>query len=341
MNEPMSEPSSRVEPRLSEVRQGTGGSSTETPWHREVLEKVLLEAIVEQRRARRWRIFFRLFGTGLALVFLAFGLGWIGPIDQERDAPHTALVEIEGVIESRSETSADRINEALQAAFAHPRTSAVVLRINSPGGSPVQAGMITDEIRRLRLLHPSRPLYAVVGDICASGGYYVASAADQIFVDKASLLGSIGVLINGFGFTGTMDKLGIERRLIAAGDSKGFLDPFSPLSPSEKEHAARMLQTVHQQFIDTVQVGRAGKLKEHPDLYTGLVWTGVHAIEMGLADRLGSVEFVAREVVQVERVVDFTRRLSLPERLARGAGVGAAESLARVLGVSGWASGLR
>jgi protease-4 len=217
----------------------------------------------------------------------------------------------------------------LRAAFESTHTKGVILRINSPGGSPVQAAAINDEINRLRGLHPGTPLYAVVEDVCASGGYYVAVAADRIYVDKASIVGSIGVLIDGFGFNEAMNKLGIERRLLAAGDNKGFLDPFSPLDPKQRDYARQMLGEIHQQFIAAVRKGRGGRLKEQPDLFSGLMWTGEKSIELGLTDAIGSVDFVAREIIQAEEIVDYTRRESLPERLVRRFGAAMGEALVR------------
>jgi protease IV len=350
------DPSRRVEPKLTsqaaadahengaaEPVPGVAAASArarEPGWERAVLEKLVLATVTEQRRARRWSIFFRAFGLALLLLLVAASFGLLTPGDGA-GARHTALVEIDGVIDADGEASAERVNAALRAAFKDRASAGIVLRINSPGGSPVQAGMISDEIRRLRAQHPDKPIYAVVEDICASGGYYVAAATDEIFVDKASLVGSIGVLINGFGFTGAMDKLGVERRLIAAGDNKGFLDPFSPMSDQQREHAARMLQVVHQQFVDTVRTGRKGKIKETPDMYTGLVWTGATAIELGLADRFGSVDVVARDVLKAEEVVDYTRRRTLAERLARSAGMGAGEALVRMIGIAPGGIGLR
>jgi protease IV len=214
----------------------------------------------------------------------------------------------------------------LQDAFEDKETQGVVLRINSPGGSPVQAGQINDEIRRLRAKYPGIPLYVVVDDICASGGYYVAAAADKIFVDKASLIGSIGVLMDGFGFTGTMAKLGVERRLITAGSNKGFLDPFSPLSPAQQQYAKQMLEEIHQQFIDVVKRGRGKRLKETPDTFSGLVWNGQKGVEMGLADGYGSLESVARDVIKAEKIVDYTTRESIADRLAKRFGAGVASA---------------
>jgi protease IV len=302
-------------------------------WERGVLEKVALAAIVEQRRARRWGIVFKLLLLAYLFVLLFVGLGWFGKRDAA-PARHTALVEIRGVIAQGTQASADNVNSGLQDAFQDKRTQGVILRINSPGGSPVQAGHITDEMRRLRDRYPDIPVYAVIEDICASGGYYVAAATDEIYVNKASLIGSIGVLIDGFGFTGAMEMLGIERRLLAAGDNKGFLDPFSPILESHKAHAEAMLEQIHQQFIHIVREGRGERLKETPDTFSGLLWVGQKSIEMGLADALGNVDYVAREVIKAEHIVDFTPRENIAERLARRFGAGMAEAMAR-FGLSG------
>ncbi len=301
--------------------------STES-WERQTLEKVALAAITEQRRARKWGIFFKslLFIYLFALLFI--GIGWFGKKDIS-PGKHTALVDLDGVISANSPASAENVMAGLQDAFKDKRTQGVILRINSPGGSPVQAGYINDEMRRLRAKYPSIPLYAVVEDICASGGYYVAAAADRIYIDKASIIGSIGVLMDGFGFTGTMEKLGIERRLLAAGENKGFLDPFSPVVESQKQHAEKMLEQIHQQFIGVVRAGRGQRLKETPDLFSGLLWVGEKSIEMGLADELGSIEYVAREVIKAEDIVDFTPRENIAERLAKKLGAGMAEGLSR------------
>lgn len=311
-----------------QVEAGARGAG----WEREVIEKVALAAIEEQRRARHWGIFFKLllFVYLFALLFVA--LGWFG---KREIAPskHTALVEMRGVIADDSPASASNIIQGLQEAFKDKRTRGVVLRCNSPGGTPVQAGHINEEIQRLREKHPNIPLYAVVEDICASGGYYVAAAADRIYVNKASIIGSIGVLMEGFGFTGLMEKLGIERRLLAAGENKGFLDPFSPIRESQREHAEQMLNEIHQQFIGAVRAGRGKRLKEaeNPLMFSGLLWVGTKSIEMGLADALGSVDYVAREVIQAEDIVDFTLRENVAERLAKKFGAGMGELIGRLL----------
>ena len=305
-------------------------------WERRIVEKLALESLAEQRRRRRWGIFFKILGFAY-LTFLIVALGdWGGTAEKLGDGKrHTALIQLNGVIKSTGEASAEKITEALQAAFKDRGTQGVVLRINSPGGSPVQSGIINDEIRRLRTKHPEIPLYAVVEDVCASGGYYVAAAADKIFVDKASIVGSIGVLMDGFGFTGTMDKLGVERRLLTAGENKGFLDPFSPQDAQHKEHAQILLDDIHKQFIDVVRKGRGKRLKESPELFTGLMWTGAKSIELGLADELGSIEYVAREVIKAEDIRDYTMRASLTERFARQFGTDVAEGIMNAIGKIG------
>jgi len=310
-------------------------------WQRDTLERLLFATLREQRRARRWSIFFRLLTFAWLVLALVLASGWFVRDARLPAGKHTALVELRGVISAEGDASSDDMIDALKAAFEDRNTAGVVLRVNSPGGSPVQAGIIHDEIRRLRAEHPGTPLYAVVEDICASGGYYVAAAADRIYVDKASLVGSIGVLIEGFGFTGAMEKLGIERRLLTAGQNKGFLDPFSPLPEEQREHAQRMLGEIHRQFVDVVRKGRGERLKETPEMFSGLVWTGERSIELGLADATGSLESVAREIVKAERVVDFSPRRSVLDRITRRLGTAAGEAMARTLGASGTASLLR
>ncbi len=291
-------------------------------WERATLEKLAHSVLAEQRAARRWR-------NGIRLAWLAFlcVLVWLGvqqsgaPADIS--APHTALVSIQGEIASGNEASAEVVVASVRAAFEDHGSKAVVLLINSPGGSPVQAGIINDEIHRLKAIH-NKPVYAVVEETCASAAYYIAVAADEIFVDKASVVGSIGVLMDGFGFTGLMDKLGVERRLLTAGEHKGFLDPFSPQTDKQRAFAQALLDQIHQQFIGVVKEGRGKRLKETPDMFTGLFWTGQQAIDLGLADKLGNVDFVAREVVKAEELVDYTRKENVAERLVKrfGASIG-------------------
>ena len=296
-------------------------------WERQTLEKVALAAVTEQRRARKWGIFFKLIGFVYLTFIIIMVMGLSNGADLAAAKMHTALVDLDGVIAPGNPASAERIIEGLQAAFKNKHAKGVILRINSPGGSPVQSGQINDEIKRLRAKHPTIPLYAVVEDICASGGYYVAVAADKIYVDKASLIGSIGVLMDGFGFTGTMEKLGVERRLLTSGDNKGFLDPFSPADPRQQQHAQSMLTEIHQQFIQTVKKGRGARLKETEGMFSGLIWTGERSIELGMADAIGSLEYVAREVIKAEHIVDYTPRQSLADRFAKRFGAAAAQAL--------------
>jgi protease-4 len=301
-------------------------------WERSVVEKLALAALEEQKRARHWSIFFKLLVMIYLFIILFMALGWIGDKDRVTGGPHSALVELRGVIADDEPASAERVIEGLQDAFKDKNTRGVILRINSPGGSPVQAGYINDEIRRLRNEYPQIPIYAVVEDICASGGYYAAVATNSIYVDKASVIGSIGVLIDSFGFTEAMKKLGIERRLMTAGENKGFLDPFSPLEPEHRDHAKKMLQEVHRQFVDVVRAGRGDRLKNHPELFTGLIWSGEKSIELGLADATGSADYVAREIIKAEEIVDFTPEENLADRLAKRFGAGVASGLVNLLG---------
>ncbi|MBF8781290.1 S49 family peptidase [Pseudomonas fulva] len=303
-----------------------------------LLETTLLASVREQRRARRWGIFFKL----LTFAYLFGLLVLFSPlIDLEKTASggasHTALVEVRGVIADQEAASADNIVGSLRKAFEDAGTKAVVLRINSPGGSPVQAGYVYDEIRRLRTAHPQIKLYAVIADLGASGAYYIASAADEIYADKASLVGSIGVTAAGYGFVGAMEKLGIERRTYTAGEHKAFLDPFLPQKPEETEFWQGVLNTTHQQFIASVKAGRGERLKDkkHPELFSGLIWTGEQAKALGLVDGLGSVSYVAREVVGEKTLVDFTVQESPFDRFSKRLGASVAEHLAMWMGFAG------
>ena len=302
----------------------------ETDWDKQLIENLATAALREQRRARRWGIFFKFLFFAYLTVIIVLALDWRGP-DSLGAGRHTALIDVVGVIDARGDSSADRVTEALQNAFKSKNTAGVILRINSPGGSPVQAGIIYDEIRRLRGLYPNIPMYAVVEDICASGGYYIAAAADKIYVDKASIIGSIGVIMDGWGFTGTMEKLGVERRALVSGENKAFLDPFQPVDEKQKQHAQSMLDDIHKQFIDVVRKGRGKRLKETPELFSGLLWTGDKSIEIGLADGFGSVDYVAREVIKAEDIFDFTKKQDITERFARRFGAAMAGVLAKVL----------
>ncbi|MHB1246743.1 MAG: S49 family peptidase [Sulfuriferula sp.] len=295
-------------------------------WEREILEKVAMSAVREQRTARHWNIFFKLLGFSFLFILLFLALGWIGDRGIPIPGKHTAVVDLNGPI-SADQTSADQIIKGLDAAFEDSNTKGVILRINSPGGSPVQAGQIYDEIKRLRTKYPGIPLYAVVDDICASGAYYVAAAADKIYVDKASIVGSIGVLMDGFGFTGTMQKLGVERRLLTAGENKGFLDPFSPENPQQVAYAKTMLEEIHQQFIKAVRDGRGSRLKETPEMFSGLVWSGQKSIELGLTDAIGSTDYVARNIIKAKDIVDFTPQEGFANRFAKRFGVAMGKSM--------------
>ena len=301
-------------------------------WERATLEKLAFAALEEQRLARRWRNGVRLAWLGFLVVVAWMGFSQNGPT-RDVSQPHTAVVEIKGEIASGAEASADAIGASLRAAFEDQGALAVVLLINSPGGSPVQAGIINDEIRRLKAKH-QKPVYAVVEESCASAAYYIAVAADKIFVDKASMVGSIGVLMDGFGFTGLMDKLGVERRLMTAGENKGFLDPFSPQTDKQRLFAQSMLDQIHQQFIAVVRAGRGARLKETPETFSGLFWSGEQAVALGLADQLSNLDYVAREIVKAEEIVDYTRHENVAERLVKRFGASIGEAAVRTLGHS-------
>jgi protease-4 len=295
-------------------------------------------ALEEQRANRRSRLWARLSWMALIAVVVVIGLDF-GRSNKGGSTPHTALVEIKGEIASGGEASAELVVSSMRSAFEDTGALAVVLLINSPGGSPVQAGIINDEILRLKAKH-NKPVYAVVEESAASAAYYIAVAADQIYVDKASIVGSIGVLMDGFGFTGLMDKLGVERRLMTAGDNKGFLDPFSPQTDKQRQYAQAMLNQIHQQFITVVRKGRGERLKETPEMFSGLFWNGQQAVELGLADALGNVDFVAREVVKAEDIVDYTRRDNVAERLVKrfGAAIGSGMSYGALQSAGAWPS---
>jgi protease-4 len=304
----------------------SGAAGRSPRWERDLLERLAFAAVTEQRRARRWGIFFKLFFAAylVLILVLAQSDSWSG---KALTTHHTALVDIEGVISADSLANADNVISGLRAAFENKSAQGIVIRANSPGGSPVQAGYINDEIKRLRAKYPKTPLYAVIGDMCASGCYYVVAAADKIYADKASLVGSIGVLMNGFGFVDTMKKVGVERRLMTAGEHKGFLDPFGPVKPAEAKHAQQMLDEIHRQFIETIRQGRGAALKETRDMFSGLFWTGEEAIKMGLVDSLGGASYVAREVIGAEDIVDYTYRENFIDRFARRLGTAMAQTI--------------
>lgn len=288
-----------------------------------MLEKLAFASLSEQRARRRWSVFFRFAMLAIIISGLWMAFDFSGT-DMESVGSHTALIEIDGAIESGGGGAASTVIPALNRAYSDNGSVGIILHINSPGGSPVQAGMINDEIIRLRKAYPQKPLYVVVDEMCASGGYYIAAAADKIFVNKASIVGSIGVLMDGFGFTGLMDKIGVERRLLTAGENKGFMDPFSPQTPKHKDYAQTMLNEIHQQFIDVVRKGRGKRLKETPEMFSGLFWSGTKAVELGLADGFGTVDSVARDELKVEDLVDYTQHEGLSDRVLKkfGAAVG-------------------
>jgi protease-4 len=319
----------------SDSKPGTASGSV---WERSFIEKWMHDSLAEQRAARRWKYGMRLAWLVFFAALIWLGMDRTGAIhNADVTRPHTAVVEIKGEIASGADASAEAVITSMRSAFEDEGALAVVLLINSPGGSPVQAGIMNDEIRRLKALH-KKPVYVVVEETCASAAYYIAVAADQIFVDKASIVGSIGVLMDGFGFTGLMDKLGVERRLMTAGQNKGFLDPFSPQTEKQKEFAQSMLNQIHQQFIGAVKDGRGDRLQETPETFSGLFWTGDQAVKMGLADHLGNLDYVAREVVKAPEIIDYTRRENVAERLVKRFGAAMGESMASAMR---YAPGLR
>ena len=332
MDEPESSPGLAAAPAQTAVdaKPPAGAGERGPSWERSAIEKWVNATLHEQRIARRWKYGLRTAWLVFFVVLAWFGVDRGGMGNSDVSRPHTAVVEIKGEIASTSETNAELIVSSMRSAFEDEGALAVVLLINSPGGSPVQAGIVNDEIRRLKVLH-KKPVYIVVEETCASAAYYIAAAGDQIFVDKASVVGSIGVLMDGFGFTGLMEKLGVERRLMTAGQNKGFLDPFSPQTEKQREFAQAMLNEIHQQFIGAVKAGRGDRLQETPETFSGLFWTGEQAVKMGLADQLGNLDFVAREIVKAPEIIDYTRRDNVAERLVKRFGASMGESLATAL----------
>ncbi len=294
------------------------------PSERSILERIALESLREQRRARRWSVFFKGF-FAIYLLFASFM--YLYPSVTPSAGEHTALVELNGVITDNGDVNADRVVSGLRSAFETDKAKGVILRINSPGGSPVQSRYINDEIHRLREKHNNKPVYAVVSDVCASGGYYVAVAADRIYANEASIVGSIGVLMNGFGFVEAMNKLGIERRLMTAGKHKGMLDPFSPLDAEARGHGQKILDDIHEQFIAAVKQGRGERLADDDEVFSGLYWTGEQAKQLGLIDDFGSASYVAREIVGQEKIVDYTPEESILDRFAERIGAAFARTL--------------
>ncbi|RZI77885.1 MAG: S49 family peptidase [Variovorax sp.] len=319
------EPTNPLAPRAAK-----GDPTQAQGWERATLEKLAFAALREQKATRRWKTFVRLSWLAFFVFLVWFGVSRTTPTAAKTTA-HTAVVEIKGEIANGADASAEFVVAAMKTAFEDEGAKAVVLLINSPGGSPVQAGIINDEIKRMKARY-NKPVYAVVEETCASAAYYIAAATDKIFVDKASIVGSIGVLMDGFGFTGTMEKLGVERRLIISGENKGFLDPFSPMNEAQKAHAQKMIDQIHDQFINVVKTGRGDRLKlQTPGLFSGLFWSGQQAIELGLADQLGNVDFVARDVVKAEEVIDYTRRDNVAEKLAKKFGAAVGDASIRAL----------
>ncbi|AVQ81531.1 MULTISPECIES: S49 family peptidase [Variovorax] len=299
-------------------------------WERATLEKLAFASLNEQKATRRWKTFVRLSWLAFFIFLAWLALSRSAPSTAKTTA-HTAVVEIKGEIANGGDASAEFVVAAMKTAFEDEGAKGVILLINSPGGSPVQAGIINDEIKRLKAKY-KKPVYAVVEETCASAAYYIAAATDKIYVDKASIVGSIGVLMDGFGFTGVMEKVGVERRLLTAGENKGFLDPFSPMSDAQRAHAQTMLNQIHAQFINVVKTGRGDRLKlDTPGLFSGLFWSGEQAVEYGLADQLGNVDYVAREVIKADEVIDYTRRDNVAEKLAKKFGASMAETTVRLM----------
>ena len=319
--------------RDQETRSGSDQAAGESDrWERRLVEQLVMSAQIEKRRARRWGVLFK----SLTFIYLFVLLWLLFPTELtekvKKPSQHTALVDITGIIAPEAKASADNVAKGLREAFKNEKTKGVIIRINSPGGSPVQAGQINDEIRRLKAKYPEIPVYAVVADMCASGGYYIAVAADKIYADKASIVGSIGVLMNGFGFAETLEKLGIERRLLTAGEHKGILDPFSPFPEKERAFVQSILDQLHEQFIRVVREGRGERLKGGDEIFSGLFWDGEESVALGLVDGLGSGGYVARELIGAEDIVDFTQKKDIWDNLAERIGSGAAETLIRIIG---------
>lgn len=303
---------------MIESQQEIPSNHPEKPgWEREVIEKLAFAAVTEQRRTRRWGIFFKgLLFAYLLVLLIMIAYPRLGGGISDSSEYHTAVVDVVGKIVEGEDTDAQTIIEGLRNAVEDENTKGIILHVNTPGGSPVQASYVFEEIRKIKKENPELPIYAVVSDICASGGYYIAAAADRIYVNQASIVGSIGVIMNGFGFVDTLNKLGIKRRLLTSGAHKAMLDPFSPVKEDEIEHMQKLLEQVHQQFIAAVRLGRGERLQETPEMFSGLVWTGEESVKLGLADGFGSDDYVAREIIGEENMVNFTPQERLLDRLA-------------------------
>ena len=295
-------------------------------WEKQTIEKIAMESFIQQKSSRRWGIFFKLVG----LIYLGWVLFFVLTSSNNSTiatGDFTALITLSGEIGVDSEVSAINVKSSLKEVYENPGTKALILSINSPGGSPVQSGIINDEVNRYKSLYPQIPVYAVIEDIGASGGYYIAVAADKIYVDKASIVGSIGVLMNGFGFEKAIKKLGVERRLITSGENKAILDPFLPVQPKQKKFMQELLREVHSQFIEVVKKGRGNKLSPNPEIFSGLFWSGESAINLGLADDYGDIDLVAREVVGHEKIIDFTTQSNFADKFAKKLGASIGTSL--------------
>ncbi len=310
------------------------GTKSEKPgWEREVIEKLAFAAVDEQKKTRRWGIFFKSLMAAYLLVLLIIAVyprfsNGLGPSGKN----HTAVIDIVGMIAEGEETNASAVIKGLRAAVKNSGTKGIILHANSPGGSPVQADYIYNEIRSIKKKHPDLPIYAVISDMCASGCYYIAAAADKIFVNPASIVGSIGVIMNGFGFVGTMEKFGVERRLVTAGEHKAIMDPFSPVKKQEIKYMQTLINQVHKQFINAVKQGRGKRLKETPEMFSGLVWTGAESIKLGLTDEIGSDDFVAREIIGAKKIENFTQEERLIDRLVGKMGAEFGHAFGTILG---------
>ena len=321
----------------NQQQQQTPSDEQQTGWERELIGKVALAAITEQKTARRWGIFFKLLGFAYLSVILSVSMYPQFKEEISSGKQHAAIIDVRGVIGEDDGASAKTVIAGLQDAIKDKNTKGVIFNINSPGGSPVQSAYIYDEIRRQKLLHPDLPIYTVVADICASGGYYIAAASDKIYVNQSSLIGSIGVIMNGFGFSNVLDKLGVERRLLTAGEHKALLDPFSPVKKDELRHMQTQLDQVHEQFINAVRAGRGDRIKDTDagQLFSGLIWTGAEGVKLGLADDFGSVDSVAREVLGTEETVNFTPQEHLLDRLAGKLGASFGQTIGSLLKLDG------
>jgi protease IV len=319
---------------MSENETGNSGEQKSENWERDLLNRLSFASLAEQRRARRWSIFFKLLISSYILIVLVMAMRGSSDDGSARFVDHTAIIEINGLISDATRANADTIIEGLRNAFASKHTKGVVLRINSPGGSPVQADYVYREIVRMKQEHPNIPVHAVIADIGASGAYYIASAADNIYVNPSSIVGSIGVLMNGFGFVDVMKKVGVERRLLTSGEHKGMLDPFQPLKKGDVKHVKSVLDDVHREFIAAVKAGRGERLGDDPNLYSGMFWSGIKSIELGLADEIGDVDYVAREVIKAEDVVDYTPQPDMFKRFADRIGASMANVMVEKMGIN-------